>query len=185
MGKGKLVLWKLMVLMLRAGAIRLAKGVVREHLADAGHVAQIAIKDFPLALILVKTQSEMITQVAATLGIPIGQHSGNARVRGAQGYRIDVPRHIVGLVAQERHQVARGSVAHTQYLWVLCRIPEIVDKTSPKRCPLGPELYSTRIGVGPALRRDLRVGVPLFRPYRQSGLPLVQGGRGITERCSE
>src|SRR5438093_13300763 len=103
MGKGKMILWKLMVLMLRASAIRLAEDVVREHLANAGHVAEIAIKDFPLSLILVKTQNEMITQVAATLGIPIGQHGGNARGRGVQAYRVDVPRGIMGLVAQGRH----------------------------------------------------------------------------------
>src|SRR5215831_18916090 len=99
MGKGKMILWKQMVLMLGAGAVRLSKGVVREYLANASHMTQIAIKDFALAFILVKTQPQVIAQIAATLGIPIGQYGDNARIRRAEGNRIDVPCRVVGLVA--------------------------------------------------------------------------------------
>ena len=139
-----------MVLVLRAGAIRLSKGIVGEHLANAGHVALIAIEDFAFGFVLIETERQVITQIAATLRIAIGQHGDHARVGRAQRHRIDVPRRIVGLVAQERHEVARGGVAHAQHLWVLCRIPEIVDQTWPERCALGQELYRTRIDVGPA-----------------------------------
>src|SRR5215813_8243409 len=182
MRKGEVILWKLMILVLRPSAVRLSKGVVGEHLANTGHVALIAVEDFACGFVLIETECLVIAQIAATLRIPIGQHRNNARVGRAQGHRIDSPRRIVGLVAQERYEVTRGSVAHTQYLWVECRIPEIVDKTWPERCALGQEFYCTRIDIGPALWWDLGVGVRLFRPYRQSGRPLLQGGGFITER---
>ena len=91
MRKGEVILWKLMILVLRAGAIRLSKGVVGEHLANTRHVALITIEDFAFGFVLIETERQVIAQVAATLRIPIGQHRNNARVGGAQGYRIDVP----------------------------------------------------------------------------------------------
>src|SRR5215831_4925614 len=181
MRKGKVILGEMVVLVLRASAIWLAKSVVREHLTDAGHVAEIAIEDFAFGLVLVETQGKVVPQVAATLRIPIGQHSGNAWVCSTEGYRIDVPGGILRLVAQERYQVTRGRVAHTEHLGLLCRIPEIVDKTALERCPLGQQLDTARIGIGPAIGRDFCIVIGLFRPYSQPGLRLVQGSRSITE----
>src|SRR5262245_25857614 len=108
MRKGKVILGKVMVLVLRASAIRLAKDIVREHFTDAGYMAEIAIKDFAFGLVLIETQGEVVPQIAATLRIAIGQHGGNARVRSTEGNRVDVPGGIMRLVAQERHQVTRG-----------------------------------------------------------------------------
>ena len=164
MRKGEVIFWKVMILVLRPGAVRLSKGVVGEHLANTGHVALIAIEDFAFGFVLIETERQVIAQIAATLRIPIGQHRKNARVSRAQGHRIDVPRRIVGLVAQERHEIARGSVAHAQHLRVVRRIPEIIDKTWPERCALGQEFYRTRIAIGPAVRWESRCRRPPLSP---------------------
>src|SRR5262252_3119737 len=101
MRKGKAIFRKLMVLVLRPGAVWLSKGVIREHLANTGHMAQITVKHSAFSLVLIETQVQVVSQIAATLRIPIGQHGGKARVCRTDGDRIDVPRRIVGLVAQE------------------------------------------------------------------------------------
>ena len=67
MGKGEVIFWKLVILVLRPGAVRLSKGVVGEHLANTGHVALIAIEDFAFGFILITTVRQVIAQVAATL----------------------------------------------------------------------------------------------------------------------
>ena len=56
----KMVFWKAVVLMLSAGAIRLAEFIVVEHFADAGDMAQDAVDDFAPRLILVEAERDVI-----------------------------------------------------------------------------------------------------------------------------
>src|SRR5262245_14154384 len=71
-GEGKMILWEVVVFMLRVSAIGLAKLHVGKNSADAGDVDEQGVENFAPVFILIKTEIDVIAQIAAALRETVG-----------------------------------------------------------------------------------------------------------------
>jgi hypothetical protein len=95
-----------MILMLGTSAIRLAKFVVGEYLANTSDMAQEAVDDFAARLILIEAERDVIAEIPPALRLAKRQHRPDPRV-AIERHGVGVASAVSGLVTQERDEIAR------------------------------------------------------------------------------
>ena len=171
-----------MILVLRAGPVRLAELDVQEDLAGACDVRQHAVEDPPPGLIAVEAALDVLAQVSPGLRDAEGQRRADARHVGAERHRVRRARAVGGLVAQEREEVTRGGEADAEHLGILGRVVEVVDEARLERRALGRERDRTRPLEGPLRRRNLHRRIALARAHGQAGAGLLERRRLVGQR---
>ena len=159
-----------MILVLRAGARRLAERRVEEDAADAGDVRMDTVEDLAARFVAVEALGDVVAQVAAGLGEADGQRMADPAARGLDCRRI---------VAQPTHDIA-GCREAQRYLGILGLVVELVEIA---RLGLGAVAQLDRAGIdeGPLVERQfVRLVVGAFA-HRQPCPRLLQRGRLVGE----
>ncbi len=143
--KRKLVLREAVVLVLRAGARRLAEWRVEEDAADAGDVRMDTIEDLAALLVAIEAGRDVVTQIAPRLREADGQGMADLAAGGGERRRI---------VAQPAHDVAGRGEAQPLHFGIGGLVVEFVE---PARFRLGAvgELDRPRIDERPLAARHL------------------------------
>ena len=162
----KMIFWKVMILVLRVGAIGLAELRVGEDSTDPGDVDEQGVEDLSFVLVLIEAQIDVIAQIAAALRKAVGVSCEDSRRLIARRQRIGVSRVVVLAVAQERNQISGRRVTDSKHLGVFCRIAKIVDDARLELRAFRQQFDSSRIGIGPATGWNLRRSVQFLCSYR-------------------
>ena len=139
------VLREAMILVLGAGARRLAERRIEKDTADAGDVRMDAVEDLAARFVAVETLGDVIAQVAAGLGEADGQRMADlAAGCGGRGR----------IVAQPADDVTGGGEAQPQHLGIPRLIVEFVEIA---RLRLGAVAQLDRAGIdeGPLVEGQL------------------------------